>query len=361
MLSEREKHGVAELLTKMSLADLASLCQTVTSRLLVPENDTEAIQAIILHTDKASDLLKRRKIKKELLFKYLHHKRVPIESIADKNVHISRVLEVWGSAEGGPDGAWLVPEWENSLEGPPPAPVPSRNASHTSLCSLDSRLGEAGAGVALASQLRRSGSSTSVMNFDENSCSAFSEPEPGPASGAGGSGLGNGSGALTITQCQEMAVSFVRWYCNLLNSSVDSLDSTDWGPSNFWPDASAKVSLLSGAGEVQESREAGGSEEAASMIIGVFRQHGLHCNPNLCQEGVRGRLSPHGLVMVVACGTLHTQQTACGVFEQVFGLIRDPGAENNWKIKQTEARLVGGAELPAPQVTTSRLAALTFC
>ena len=32
MLSEREKHGVAELLTKMSLADLASLCQTVTSR-----------------------------------------------------------------------------------------------------------------------------------------------------------------------------------------------------------------------------------------------------------------------------------------------------------------------------------------
>ena len=45
----------------------------------------------------------------------------------------------------------------------------------------------------------------------------------------------------------------------------------------------------------------------------------------------------------------------------MFGLIRDPGAENNWKIKQTEARLVGGAELPAPQVTTSRLAALTFC
>ena len=44
----------------------------------------------------------------------------------------------------------------------------------------------------------------------------------------------------------------------------------------------------------------------------------------------------------------------------MFGLIRDPGAENNWKIKQTEARLVGGSELPAPQVTTSRLAALTF-
>ena len=72
------------------------------------------------------------------------------------------------------------------------------------------------------------------------------------------------------------------------------------------------------------------------------------------------RLDPHGLVLVLACGTLHNQATVCGFFEQVFGLIRDPDSENNWKIKQTEARLVGGSELPAPQVTTSRLAALTF-
>ena len=71
MLTEKEKHGISELLDRMTISDLQSLAQTVTSRLLVPENSMEAIQAIILHTDKASDLLKRRKIKKELLFKYL--------------------------------------------------------------------------------------------------------------------------------------------------------------------------------------------------------------------------------------------------------------------------------------------------
>ena len=38
-------------------------------------------QAIILHTDKAVDLLKRRKLKKELLFKYLHEKKVPIDRV----------------------------------------------------------------------------------------------------------------------------------------------------------------------------------------------------------------------------------------------------------------------------------------
>ena len=36
------------------------------------------------YESQATDLLKRKKIKKELLFKYLHSKRVPIESAADK-------------------------------------------------------------------------------------------------------------------------------------------------------------------------------------------------------------------------------------------------------------------------------------
>ena len=95
MLTELEKLGVLELLSCMSLEDLQSLAQTVTNNMFVNQPMDEAITTIILHTDKAADLLKRRKIKKELLFKYLHVKGVPIEAIADKNVHVSRVLELW--------------------------------------------------------------------------------------------------------------------------------------------------------------------------------------------------------------------------------------------------------------------------
>jgi hypothetical protein len=43
--------------------------------------------------------------------------------------------------------------------------------------------------------------------------------------------------------------------------------------------------------------------------------------------------------MVLACGTLHQQDKCVGVFEQLFGLIRDPLACNNWKIKYTELHL----------------------
>jgi len=152
-----------------------------------------------------------------------------------------------------------------------------------------------------------------------------------------------------------MAVNFARWYFQLLNSSVDT-DQTDWGPSHFWPDSSAKVSVMSGTGE-QESVEAHHSaSEVCDMLVQVMRRHRLTCNPNLCEEGVRGRLEAHGLVLVLVCGTLHTSSNVCGVFEQVFGLVRDPGAQNNWKIKNTEARLVAGEVQQQPKLTSSSLA-----
>jgi len=345
MLTEPEKHGISELLSRLPVSDLQSLAQTVTSKLLVPETSSEAITAIILHTDRAVDLLKRKKMKKEVLFKYLHFKRVPIEAVSEKSVHVSRVLELWGATESGGD---LTVMDENSLD-TPPAPVPSRNTSHTSLCSLDLSVSRDilyNRGM----ELRRSGSSTSIMNCDENSCSSFSFSEQNSEAAA----------SLSEVQCQEMAVSFVRWFYHLLNTSVDS-DCAEWNSSHFWPDASARVSLLSQAGELRECLEVvNNSEDTSRMLVNVFRNHKLKCNPNLCEEGVRGKLSAHGLVMVLACGTLHNQNTVCGVFEQVFGLVRDPGAENNWKIKQTEARLVGGQVETVPSVATSKLEAVTF-
>ena len=145
MLTEREKHGMSELLHRMSSRDLTSLAQTVTSKLIVPETNGEAISAIILHTDRPTDLLKRRKVKKEFLFKYLNAKRVCIEATADKAAIITSVLQLWGSNTGNAmvsgsssslilSGSGLGTGEEDSL---PEAPAPSRNTSYSSLCSLD--------------------------------------------------------------------------------------------------------------------------------------------------------------------------------------------------------------------------------
>jgi len=364
MLTERERHGMAELLSRMEPTDLMSLTQTVTSRLLVADTPAEAVETIILHTDKATDLLKRKKVKKELLFKYLHSKRVPIESAADKAVHVSRVLETWQSLEKWEERIEMC-DSDNSLEGPPPAPVPSRNASHTSLCSLD--LSRDGFGPSMLINrlpdpslhpLRRTESSVSVMCCDEASNSSLGSCPP-TFSSHQPSTTPSISPSISQAQCQEMASNFVRWYFQLLNASVDT-DDTDWGPSHFWPDSSAKVELLSGGGETESLEARHSATEACAMLVEVFRKHKLRCNPNLCDEGVRGRLDPHGLVMVLACGTLHNQATVCGVFEQVFGLIRDPTSDNNWKIKYTEVRLLGGPVSQQPSLANSSLQAIAY-
>jgi hypothetical protein len=51
----------------------------------------------------------------------------------------------------------------------------------------------------------------------------------------------------------------------------------------------------------------------------------------LSWEDVQGKTEHHGLVMVLACGTLHQQDKCVGVFEQLFGLIMDPLTYNNWR------------------------------
>ena len=97
VLTEKEKAGAEELLRLLPVSDLHSLAQTVTSKMLFLETSSEAVTAIILHTAKAVDLLMRKKIKKEVLFQYLHNKRVPVEAVADKPVLVARVLELWGT------------------------------------------------------------------------------------------------------------------------------------------------------------------------------------------------------------------------------------------------------------------------
>ena len=143
MLTEKEKHGISELLHRMSSRDLTSIAQTVTSRLIIPETNGEAISAIILHTDRPTDLLKRRKVKKEFLFKYLNAKRVSVDGTADKACIISSILQLWGSQSSqsmvsGSSSSLILPGVgageEDSL---PEAPAPSRNTSYSSLCSLD--------------------------------------------------------------------------------------------------------------------------------------------------------------------------------------------------------------------------------
>jgi len=351
MLTEKEKHGVSELLARMSSRDLTSLAQTVTSRLIVPETHSEAVSAIILHSEKPSDLLRRRKIKKELLFKYLNAKRVGVDPAADKSIMISHVLQLWGantniSTSGCISGGPLPHEIEEDSY--PEAPAPSRNTSYSSLLSLDINhpLSSHGLNKVINQHIDTGSDTENSLEMDEDGEAIEMNPT---------------SVSLNSSQADafEMACSFVRWYYPLINSSSNC--DTDFGSQHFWLDASAQVSLQSGiAGSKENTSVEENGKLASELLKEVVQKHAVTFNPNISKEGVHGVIDAHGLAIVVACGTLHSGQRCCGTFQQKFGLIRDPTMGNNWKIKHTNATLISrDAVAEIPRLNSTCLMALT--
>lgn len=125
-------------------------------------------------------------------------------------------------------------------------------------------------------------------------------------------------------------------------------------PLHFFNDAKLKLSLISNE-DCDNTLVEDDPIEIANTLQRVKYEHHLYFNPNFSTEGVQGRIDPHGLVMVLVCGTLHIQETMAGVFEQVFALARDPFSDNNWKVKHTELILRSQGVTNQPRLCDSDL------
>jgi len=134
-------------------------------------------------------------------------------------------------------------------------------------------------------------------------------------------------------EIDEMAHQFTNWFYSLLNQC-------QLGMEHFWQDCNMCL-VLSSERDCSTLEVKNSAADVAQLIWDTKARNNLYFNPNLSHEGVRGRTDVHGLVMVLACGTLHQQDRCVGIFEQLFGLIRDPSACNNWKIKYTNLNLKG--------------------
>lgn len=136
---------------------------------------------------------------------------------------------------------------------------------------------------------------------------------------------------IEAQEIDEMAHKFTNWFYSLLNQC-------QLGMENFWQDCSMCL-VLSSERDCSELEIKNSAADVVQLIWNTKAHNNLYFNPNLSSEGVQGRRDVHGLVMVLACGTLHQQDRCVGIFEQSFGLIRDPSARNNWKIKHTNLNL----------------------
>ena len=133
---------------------------------------------------------------------------------------------------------------------------------------------------------------------------------------------------------QELATHFSSWFFKLLHSLANcapGTNSTEWGPQHFWQDAKLTVRCNEPSGMQETMVE--GAEHVSTKFQSMVVVDKLCFNPNISDDSIKGRQDPHGLVIVMVCGTVHRQKQYLGVFEQSFGLVRDPTEENNWKIK----------------------------
>ncbi|XP_062288008.1 uncharacterized protein C3orf38 homolog [Scomber scombrus] len=98
-LSQTERAGCTKILNLMSKDDLLSLSDTVTNKMIVVENITEATETILSFTKNAEELLRRKKVYRELIFKYLAKEGVPMPPNSEKHQLVKRTLELWLSGK----------------------------------------------------------------------------------------------------------------------------------------------------------------------------------------------------------------------------------------------------------------------
>ncbi|XP_051815407.1 uncharacterized protein C3orf38 homolog [Acanthochromis polyacanthus] len=98
-LSETERVGFKKILGLMTIPDLLSLSDTVTNKMIVVENTREAVETILSFTKNAEELLRRKKVQRELIFRYLAKEGVVMPPNSEKHQLVRRTLELWSSAK----------------------------------------------------------------------------------------------------------------------------------------------------------------------------------------------------------------------------------------------------------------------
>ncbi|GAB0099840.1 uncharacterized protein DMENIID0001_157300 [Sergentomyia squamirostris] len=124
---------------------------------------------------------------------------------------------------------------------------------------------------------------------------------------------------------------FAVWFFRKLNETSLTLN-------DLWPDAQCVLRVTQNDSVTDD--QAHGCEAVLEKLLETKKKFQITFNPNINLSGVQGRISPHGLVLVVCCGTLHVVNRWVGVFESAFQLVQDPSTgPNNWKCKNVKIEL----------------------
>ncbi|GAB1300365.1 Uncharacterized protein C3orf38 homolog [Apodemus speciosus] len=94
-LSHLESEGCRNLLGMLDNDEIMALCDTVTNRLVQPVDRQDAIRAILVYSQNVEELLRRKKVHREVIFKYLATQGVVVPPTTEKHSLIQYAKCYW--------------------------------------------------------------------------------------------------------------------------------------------------------------------------------------------------------------------------------------------------------------------------
>uniref|UniRef100_T1JBB7 NTF2 domain-containing protein n=1 Tax=Strigamia maritima TaxID=126957 RepID=T1JBB7_STRMM len=150
---------------------------------------------------------------------------------------------------------------------------------------------------------------------------------------------------INITTLEQMGVIFGTWFYQILNSvhpvykqMCPSKSDDVFSTSHFSPECQLLLTEFNSAGFVMSETSQQSANECFQYLSNLVLTREIFFQPNL-GSGVQAKQDVHGLVQIVLCGTVYHQNTCIGVFEQVFGLVRDLVRTDIWKIQFTKLNM----------------------
>lgn len=321
-LSKRERSGCLNLLQVLKDEELFSLADTVTKKQIdTARSKTEAVKAILTFSTSAEELLNRQKITRDVLFKYLVANNISPSVNIRKPELIYEVLKLW------------TKDSQVQTYVPQTSPLPTQSNSVQPCTS------QVLSAVKIESHKNTTYSPTInyVVHNQYNMVNVNSSSSSGPP-------------ALVNHELQRLGETFARWFFDALNSHNPSrgVPVQDFGPQHFLDDAELHLLKL---GAIEDRERCSGHQAVSDRFLAFVKGEHLLFSPNCEHGGIMVDTNPHGLVVVLVCGTIHRENQCLGIFDQMFGLIKDPRFDNNYKIKISKMKLHATTVSQQPKLT----------
>ena len=151
--------------------------------------------------------------------------------------------------------------------------------------------------------------------------------------------------AAILPSIHQLSCEFTEWFYTAWNSLAN------FSSDHFYPDCQLTI--------VHENhRRILGSYHVCDVLRSYVASQELRFSPNVQSNKVEE--SRHGLVIVQIHGTIHQRSTCIGVFDQAFGLVRDPTHGNNYLIKFSFLNMQTQQAQQLPQILSSHQSTPTY-